>query len=121
MFKVIYGFIDSVENKNYKAGDEFVVGEKTDAKRIASLMGYTNNISRPLIEEVKEVAVEEPQADPIEEPTEEEKPQEEPQPEESKPLDQHTIEELKEIATANGLEFKARATKSELIALIKGE
>lgn len=99
MFKVIHSFIDGVEKRNYKPGDAFIIGPKTDAKRLAQLSGYDNNIGRPLIEHVDEAA-----------PTSE-----------TPPLDQHTVDELKEIATAQGLAFKNRITKSELIALIKGE
>lgn len=58
MYKVIYGFIDGVEKRNYKEGDEFIVGPNTDEKRIAKLSGYTNSILRPLIQKVEDVAVE---------------------------------------------------------------
>lgn len=93
MYKVIHGFIDSVEDRNYKAGDTFVVGKKTDEKRIAVLSGSDNNLNRPLIEKVDE----------------------------DKPLDKLTIDELKTIAANKGLEFDAKIKKADLIALITAE
>ena len=93
MFKVIHGFIDTVEDRNYKAGDTFVVGKKTDEKRLALLAGSGNNLNRPLIEKVDE----------------------------DKPIDKLTIDELKTIAANKGLEFDTKIKKADLIELITAE
>ena len=98
MYKVLYGFIDSVENRNYKEGDEFIVGVKTDKARLRVLMGYDNNLHRPLILEVEQPKQHEPKA-----------------------LDEFTVAELKEMAQERGLDFKVKSTKSELIAMLQGE
>jgi hypothetical protein len=102
MYKVVYGFIDAIEKRNYKVGDTFIVGPKTDDKRIRSLSGYANNLMRPLIEKVgdHESIVDEPQAS---------------------DLDELTNAQLREIAQEKGLDVRVKATKSELIAMIKGE
>jgi len=52
-YKVIYSFIDQVEGKRYKKGDNFIEGSKTDKKRIKSLCTKENLQGRPLIEEIK--------------------------------------------------------------------
>lgn len=93
MFKVIHGFIDTVEDRNYKAGDTFVVGKKTDEKRLALLAGSDNNLNRPLIEQV----------------------------EDERPLDKLTVDELKAAATEKGLEFDSKIKKADLIELITAE
>lgn len=113
MYKVVYGFIDVVENRNYNAGDPFVVGPKTDDKRIGLLSGYDNNLGRPLIEKVDETR------EPIEDEHVEET--QEPIIDDKVDLELLTIADLKVLADERELEYKARSTKAELIALIKGE
>lgn len=100
MFRVLYGFIDSVEKKNYREGDEFVVGPKTTETRLRDLMGPRNGLRRPLIAEVADEAQE---VDPAPE------------------LADKTVAELKTMAEEKGLEVKAKATKAELIAALQGE
>jgi len=58
MYKVVTGFIDIVESKGYKAGDEFVVGPKTDDKRLALLSSANNNLGKTLIVMIDEPAEE---------------------------------------------------------------
>jgi hypothetical protein len=101
MYKVLYGFIDTVEEIGYRAGDTFNVGVKTSVERINSLLSAENAIGRPLIEEVED----EPEK---EEPTEEVVTN----------LNEQTIPELKAIADAKGIEYDLKIKKAELIALL---
>lgn len=124
MYKVVYGFIDSVEKRDYKTGDAFVVGPKTDDKRIRSLSGYDNAIGRPLIVEIEDEPLAPVEIEPVDEPqapAEVEIVEEITPIEDVKPLSEWTIAELKEVATARGIEFKVKSTKSELIAMLNGE
>ena len=56
MFKVVHSFVDVVEKRNYNVGDAFVIGPKTDAKRIQALSTHANGLTRPLIEKVEDPA-----------------------------------------------------------------
>lgn len=54
-YVVIHGFHDVVEDKGYRSGDTFVVGDKTDDKRLKSLLGHDAG-GRPLIQlQIEEV------------------------------------------------------------------
>lgn len=107
---VLHGFVDTVENRSYKAGDEFIVGPNTTKERIASLASYDNAASKPLIGfPVEAVKVEQPS---------EEVETEEVETEEVENEEEMTVAEIKELLTERGIEFKARATKAELIELL---
>lgn len=121
MYKVVYGFIDVVENRNYNAGDPFVGGPKTDDKRIGLLSGYDNNLGRPLIEKEDELQEKGEIDEELVEKSQEVSEEEITAIEDIKPLSEWTLAELKEAATARGLEFKVKSTKSELIAMLNGE
>lgn len=56
-YKVIEGFIDEIEKKAYRANDPFVIGPKTDKKRLEALLTKNNKQNRPLIEKVKVLKV----------------------------------------------------------------
>lgn len=56
-YKVIEGFIDEVEDRGYRANDPFVIGPKTDKKRLEALSTENNKQNKPLIEKVKLVKV----------------------------------------------------------------
>lgn len=62
MYKVIYKFRDLKDDLHqYQVGDEYPrKGAKEDKKRIAELLGKTNKLHRPLIEEIEEVKEEKP-------------------------------------------------------------
>lgn len=122
MYKVLYGFVDSVEGRDYKAGDEFIVGEKTNEARLTSLLSFDNNLRQPLIAkvEVEQTEVLEGEKPEI---LEGEQPEivEGESSETHEPLESLTIAELKDMAQERGLEFKVKSTKSELIAMLREE
>lgn len=52
-YKTLESFIDEVENKRYKKDKPFIVGPKTDEKRLKFLSSNDNQQGRPLIEKIK--------------------------------------------------------------------
>lgn len=99
-YKVLQGFIDAKEDKNYRAGDEFIVGAKTNEARLEALLTTNNAINKPLIAEVDEAEFVD--SEPV-------------------ALEDLTVADLKELATEKGLEFKSKVTKAELVELLKEE
>lgn len=53
-YKTLESFLDAVEKKRYKKDNPFIIGPKTDEKRLKSLLTNDNQQGRPLIEEIKE-------------------------------------------------------------------
>lgn len=117
-YTVTRGFIDVVENEGYRTGDPFVVGDKTDKKRLAHLMDYGFIAPKAVeAEPVKDEPLGDPEnKEPINTANLSNTKASEPVKDE---LDSLDLEALKDVADALGVGFAVNIGKDTLIKKIR--